>query len=422
MKTKIMEMGFELLTEEIVPVWKNSETETKVVVGRDLHEALKLKTPYNAWTSQTALTGKIEGTEYWTFKKGNKKERLFAIDMAINLAHNSRTEESNLVALWLEEVKKGNFGPWTPEMISDLSKKTEGENEKEKYEPIEKLNVKEWDDNNNSLTTFSFENQNVRTLLIDGEPWFVGKDVAKILGYTNTRKALKDHIPEKDKKEGVTIRYSLGGEQQPTLINESGIYRLIFKSKLPSAERFTDWVTSEVLPSLRKNGGYIVGEEHMTEDEYIFNAMKIMERRIRVYEKTIQEQSKKIEQDRPKVAFADSVNECEGCILVGDLSTLIKQSGYEEIGQNRLFDWMRENGYLVKKGSRRNHPTQYSKDLGLLKGREDIIPLPNGDEKFVITPMVTGKGQRYFIEKFLELKKQEEKEQAKQKELENLLF
>lgn len=421
MKTKMMEMGFELLTEEIVSVWKDTETETKVVVGRDLHEALKLKTPYNTWLYQTAFKNKVEGTDYWSLKNGQRKDHLLTLDMAIDLARKRTTEEGPLVALRLEEVEKGNFRSLTPEMISKLLEKTEGENEKEEHEPIGKFDVKELEDNNNSLTIFSFENQNVRTLLIDGVPWFVGKDVATILGYSNARKALKDHIPEKDKKKGVTIRYPLGGEQQPTLINESGLYRLIFKSQLPSAERFTDWVTSEVLPSLRENGGYVVGQERMTEDEYIFNAMKMMKRRIESYEETIQKQSEKIEQDRPKVAFADSVHECEGCILIGDLSTFIKQSGYENIGEKRLFKWMRENGYLVKSGSRKNHPTQYSKDLGILKGREDRIPTPYGT-KLKITPMVTGKGQLYFIDKFMKLKEQEEKEQAKQKELESLLF
>ena len=127
----------------------------------------------------------------------------------------------------------------------------------------------------NELQLFNFEGNEVRTLKIDEEPLFVGKDVAEILGYSNPRKALKDHVDEEDKKDGVTIRDSIGREQQPTLINESGLYSLILSSKMPKAKRFKHWVTSEVLPSIRKNGSYQVPQ---TPEEQLKLTMQVTNR------------------------------------------------------------------------------------------------------------------------------------------------
>lgn len=158
----------------------------------------------------------------------------------------------------------------------------------------------------------------VRTVTINGEPWFVGKDVAEILGYSNTRKALADHVDGEDKLDGVTIRDSIGREQSPVFINESGLYALIFGSKLESAQRFKHWVTSEVLPAIRKTGSYQApqGKELL--------ALAVLEA-----QKTIEEQNKAIEKMKPKVIFANAVETSHTSILIGDLAKLLKQNGVE---------------------------------------------------------------------------------------------
>ncbi|MFR4153966.1 MAG: phage antirepressor [Coprococcus sp.] len=232
----------------------------------------------------------------------------------------------------------------------------------------------------------------VRTVEIDGKPYLIGKDVAEALGYSNTRKALADHVDEEDK--GVTKCDTLGGKQELTVINESGLYSLILSSKLESAKRFKRWVTSEVLPSIRKSGGYIAGQEQMTDSE-------LMAKALLVAQKQIEERNAQIERMRPKEIFADAVSASQTTILIGELAKLIRQNGVD-IGQNRLFSWLRENGYLVKrKGTDYNQPTQKSADLGILTTKETIIAHSNGSTEIKKTVKVTGKGQQYFINKFL---------------------
>lgn len=233
----------------------------------------------------------------------------------------------------------------------------------------------------------------IRTLEINGEPYFVGKDVATLLGYSNTRKALADHVDEDDKTDGVTIRDSIGREQNPVLINESGLYSLILSSKLPSAKRFKRWVTSEVLPSIRKSGGYITGQEQMTDSE-------LMAKALLVAQKQINERNAQIERMKPKEIFADAVAASHTSILIGELAKLLKQNGVET-GQRRLFTWMRDNGYLIKGGSSRNMPTQKGMELGLFEIKETTINNPDGSIRISRTTKVTGKGQQYFINKFL---------------------
>jgi anti-repressor protein len=232
----------------------------------------------------------------------------------------------------------------------------------------------------------------VRTVEIDGKPYLIGKDVAEALGYSNTRKALADHVDEEDK--GVTKCDTLGGKQELTVINESGLYSLILSSKLESAKRFKRWVTSEVLPSIRKSGGYIAGQEQMTDSE-------LMAKALLVAQKQIEERNAQIERMKPKEIFADAVSASQTTILIGELAKLIRQNGVD-IGQNRLFSWLRENGYLVKrKGTDYNQPTQKSANLGILTTKETIIAHSNGSTEIKKTVKVTGKGQQYFINKFL---------------------
>lgn len=240
-----------------------------------------------------------------------------------------------------------------------------------------------------------FENKEfgeIRTVVKDGEPWFVGKDVAEILGHSNPQRALRDYIDDDDK--GVTKIVTPGGTQTMAIINESGLYSLILSSKLPNAKKFKKWVTSEVLPSIRKNGGYIAGQETMSDDE-------LMARALQVAQNKILERDKQIETMKPKAIFADAVAASHTSILIGDLAKLISQNGVN-IGQKRLFKWLRDNGYLIKRnGSDWNMPTQRSMEMKLFEVKESTINNPDGSIRINRTPKVTGKGQQYFVNKFL---------------------
>ena len=231
----------------------------------------------------------------------------------------------------------------------------------------------------------------VRTVTIDNEPWFVGKDVAEALGYSKARNAISAHVSDEDKKDA-PIQGTPGGTQNMTIINESGLYALIFGSKLESAKRFKHWVTSEVLPAIRKTGGYQIQAPQGKE----LLALAVLEA-----QKTIEEQTAQIERMKPKEIFADAVATSHTAILIGDLAKLLKQNGVET-GQKRLFVWMREHGYLIKrKGADWNMPTQKSMEMGLFEVKESTVNNPDGSVRINKTTKVTGKGQQYFINKFL---------------------
>lgn len=243
----------------------------------------------------------------------------------------------------------------------------------------------------------------VRTVEIDGDPWLVGKDVAQALGYTNPRKALDDHIDPEDKikGDGVTIRDSIGREQHPTIINESGLYSLVLSSKLPTARKFRHWVTSEVLPSIRRHGLY-AADELLNNPDLMIQAMEALKA-----ERTKNQQlTEKVRQDAPKVLFAESVEASNHSILIFDLAKILCQNGVQ-IGGNRLFEWMRQNGYLIKrKGSDWNMPTQRSMEMGLFEIKESSHIHSDGHVSITKTPKVTGKGQTYFINLFLSKQKE----------------
>ena len=245
----------------------------------------------------------------------------------------------------------------------------------------------------NNLQIFkSTEFGTIRTLVINNETWFVGKDVADVLEYTNTAKAIRDHIDDEDK---LTERIVLSGQNREVIfINESGLYSLILSSKMSNAKRFKHWVTSEVLPSIRKNGGYITNQENLSDSELLAKALLVAQR-------TIENRNAEIERMRPKEIFADAVSASSSSILIGDLAKLICQNGVD-IGQKRLFQWLRENGYLIKrKGSDWNMPTQRAVKMKLFKIKETAITKPDGSTKVTKTVKVTGKGQQYFINTFL---------------------
>lgn len=227
----------------------------------------------------------------------------------------------------------------------------------------------------------------VRTVTINGDPWFVGKDVAAALGFTNPRDAISTHVFDEDK--GVESIDTLGGKQKMTVINESGLYALVFGSRLKSAQRFKHWVTSEVLPAIRKTGSYQApqGKELL--------ALAVLEA-----QKTIEEQSKAIERMKPKVIFANAVETSHTSILIGDLAKLLRQNGVDT-GQKRLFEQLRNEGYLMKTGSSRNMPTQRYVADGLFQIKETVISNPDGSVRMTKTTKVTGKGQQYFLNKYL---------------------
>ena len=244
----------------------------------------------------------------------------------------------------------------------------------------------------NEVQLFNFENHEVRSLLLNNEPWFVGKDVAEILSYSNTRKALTDHVDTEDKMDGVTIRDSIGRNQKPVLINESGLYSLVLSSKLPSAKKFKRWVTSEVLPALRKTGQYQVKE---------LSGSELMAKALIEAQNVLAAKDKQIEEMKPKALFADAVATSHTSILVGELAKILKQNGID-MGQKRLFAWLREKGYLIKRqGTDYNMPTQKAMELGLFEIKEGSYVNGSGVNITTKTPKVTGKGQQYFINKFL---------------------
>lgn len=246
----------------------------------------------------------------------------------------------------------------------------------------------------NSIQLFtSAEFGDIRTIKDAEAVYFVGKDVAEVLGYTNTRKALADHVDPEDKKDGVTIRDSIGRDQTPVVINESGLYSLVLSSKLPSAKRFKRWITSEVLPALRRQGGYMLTSENETPEQ-------IMARALKIADEALKRKDALIDELKPKALFADAVSVSKNTCLVGELAKLMRQNGVD-IGQNRLFARLRHDGYLGRHGSNHNVPTQRSLDLGLFVIKENVIPHADGHTTLHRTPKVTGKGQRYFIEKYV---------------------
>lgn len=249
------------------------------------------------------------------------------------------------------------------------------------------------------LIPFTFEGTQVRTVQdSEGRVLFAGRDVATILGYANTKDALARHC------KGVAIHYPLetaGGTQQARFITEGDLYRLIASSKLPSAQAFETWVFDEVLPSIRQRGGYLTPEateKALTDPDFIIKlATSLKEERARR-----QQLEAQAEADRPKIVFADAVTAAKTTILVGELAKLLKQNGID-IGGTRLFEWMRRNGFLIaRKGSDYNQPTQRAMDAGLFEVKETAISHSDGHVSISRTPKVTGKGQAYFVTRFLD--------------------
>ncbi len=242
----------------------------------------------------------------------------------------------------------------------------------------------------------------IRTIEENGNVLFCGSDVAKALGYANPSKALGDHC------KGITKRYTPtnGGNQELSFVPESDLYRLAFSSKLPSAEKFTDWVAEEVLPTIRKTGGYVANDDLFLAT-YLPHADEATKMMFTATLEAMRSLNEKIERDKPKVLFAEAVETADDTILIGDLAKLLHQNGVN-IGQKRLFNWLRDNGYLIKYGASKNMPTQYSMERGLMEVKERVVTLPNESVRITRTTKITGKGQTFFVNKFLGEKKEGE--------------
>ena len=245
------------------------------------------------------------------------------------------------------------------------------------------------------LQIFNFNNKEIRTLAIEGEPYFVGKDVADILGYQNGSRDINRHVDEEDRHKAMIFD---GNQYKETItINESGLYSLILSSKLPKAKEFKHWVTHEVLPAIRKHGAYMTDAKAaaiVTDKGSLADLLQQAAEQLK--RKDIQ-----IEQMKPKALFADAVSTSDTPILVGELAKILHQNGVS-MGQNRMFRWLRDNGYLIsKKGSDYNMPTQRAMELGLFKIKENAITHSDGHVTITKTPKVTGKGQVYFVNKFV---------------------
>lgn len=250
----------------------------------------------------------------------------------------------------------------------------------------------------NELQIFNNEEfGEIRTVVANNEPMFCLSDVCKALEISNVGN-VKQRLSEKGIHTADTP--TKGGMQKMTFISEANLYKTIFQSRKESAERFTDWVTSEVLPSIRKNGGYIAGQETLSDDELLSKALLVAHNKIAERDKIIEQKQARIEQMKPKAIFADAVATSRTSILIGDLAKLICQNGYQ-IGQKRLFEWLRNNGYLCKSGSSRNMPMQRYVEQGLFEVKESNVQNPDGSVRITRTTKVPGKGQLYFVNKFL---------------------
>ena len=244
----------------------------------------------------------------------------------------------------------------------------------------------------------AFENREfgqVRTLLRDDEVWFVATDVCNALELTNVSMVV-GRLDDDERS-----KLNLGRQGEVNIVNEYGLYNLVMASRKPEAKKFKRWITHEVLPSIRKHGAYITAEKLeevlLSPDTLIKLANNLKEEQERNKELT-----ERIEEDKPKVLFAESVETAKNSCLVGELAKILKQNGVN-IGQNRLFEWLMENGYLIRSGESYNLPTQYSMDLELMEIKKSIINMPDGVVKTTRTTKITGKGQIYFVNKFLKV-------------------
>lgn len=265
----------------------------------------------------------------------------------------------------------------------------------------------------NALKVFSFEGRETRIVMVDGEPWWVAKDVCDVLELTNPTEALR--ILEDDERNTLRISEGIRGNPEMNIISESGLYTLIMRSNKPEAKRFRKWVTSDVLPSIRRHGAYMTDQKA---EDILSDPDNII--RFAQQWKAEREKRLKLEAEaktnEPLVLFAKSLQVSEDSILVGNLAKILKQNGIE-MGQTRLYKWLREHGYLMKQqGDNWNRPTQRAMELGLFEVlTRSIVNNSDGLPKAVYTTKVTGKGQMYFVNHFLKKQQQEKRAEEEDK-------
>ena len=244
------------------------------------------------------------------------------------------------------------------------------------------------------IQSYNFNGAALRTLTDEnGEPWFVAKDVCDILEISNPSDALK-RLDDDERS-----RFNLGRQGETNIVNEAGLYVLVLGSRKPEAHEFKRCVTHEVLPQIRKTGGYIPTTDADDDMTILAKAVMIGQRTMEAQKQRIAEQQTRIVELEPKARFADAVAASDGTCLVGELAKMLRQNGMD-IGQNRLFRLLQADGYLGKSGSNRNVPTQRAMDLGLFRIKETTVTHADGHTTVSRTPKVTGKGQRYFIDRY----------------------
>lgn len=252
---------------------------------------------------------------------------------------------------------------------------------------------------NNEIQKFDFKGASLRTLTDEaGEPWFIAKDVCDILELGNTTNALRA-LDEDEKTNFTNCNVAQNGGRAPLIISEPGLYKLIMRSRKPEAKEFQRWVTHEVLPQIRKTGGYIPTTDADDDMTILAKAVMIGQRTLEQQQRKIAAQQSRIVELEPKARFADAVAASDGTCLVGELAKMLRQNGMD-IGQNRLFRLLQADGYLGKSGSNRNVPTQRAMELGLFRIKETTVTHADGHTTVSRTPKVTGKGQRYFIDRY----------------------
>lgn len=252
---------------------------------------------------------------------------------------------------------------------------------------------------NNEIQKFDFKGAPLRTLTDKaGEPWFVAKDVCDILELSNVTEALRS-LDDDEKSNFRISEVAQNGGRAPLIISEPGLYKLIMRSRKPEAKEFQRWVTHEVLPQIRKTGGYIPATDADDDMTILAKAVMIGQRTMEAQKRKIASQQSRIVELEPKARFADAVATSDGTCLVGELAKMLRQNGMD-IGQNRLFRLLQADGYLGKSGSNRNVPTQRAMDLGLFRIKETTVTHADGHTTVSRTPKVTGKGQRYFIDRY----------------------
>lgn len=314
-----------------------------------------------------------------------------------SLIFGMKTEHANRFKRWITSDVLPSIRKYEQQFISVNETDLEEEDVIEAEYSIVSENPVTQTENNIQI----FENEEfgkVRTVTINEEPWFVGKDVADILGYRNGSRDINRHVDEFDRQK--TMVFDGNQNKETILINESGLYALIFGSKMKSAKRFKHWVTSEVLPSIRKHGGYIAGQESMSDEELLSRALLMAQSKIEERDQIIQKQDRQIQVMKPKAEFHDAVTASDDAISFGIFAGLLCKEYGLNIGRNRLLRFCRRKGYLCSTRRLDNKPSQYMLDRGYMLYEEGVHK-EHGKWKLHCTPLLTGKGQVWLAKQVL---------------------